>query len=238
MNWWTETSATELGLLLLSLVLCSFIGLERQFRQKSAGFRTHVLVGTGAAAFTLVSGFGFSTVLGLDTTLDPSRIAAQIVSGIGFLGAGLIFTRRDSVRGLTSAATVWVTAAVGMAAGSGLISLAIGMTATHLLVMFVLGPVAAALPTRDTKRVLRITYVDGQGVLRRLLAAATAEGSSTFIFATRRLEDSDLVQLDARFKGGGRLSTLIPVLDDIDGVRSVEVRASDETDEEEDSHDD
>ncbi len=238
MNWWTETSGTELGLLLLALVLCSFIGLERQFRQKSAGFRTHVLVGTGSAAFTLVSGFGFSAVLGLDTTLDPSRIAAQIVSGIGFLGAGLIFTRRDSVRGLTSAATVWVTAAVGMAAGSGLVSLAIGMTATHLLVMFVLGPIAAALPTRDTKRVLRITYVDGQGVLRRLLAAATQEGASTFIFATRRLDDSDLVQLDARFKGGGRLSSLVPVLDEIDGVRSVEVRASDETDEEEDSSDD
>lgn len=162
MSWWTETSAIELELLLLTLVLCSFIGLERQFRQKSAGFRTHVLVGTGSAAFTLVSGFGFSKVLGLDVSLDPSRIAAQIVSGIGFLGAGLIFTRRDSVRGLTSAATVWVTAAVGMAAGSGLVSLAIGMTATHLLVMFVLGPVAAKLPTRDTNRVLRITYVDGE----------------------------------------------------------------------------
>lgn len=228
MNWWTDTSAIELDLLLLSLILCSFIGLERQFRQKSAGFRTHVLVGTGSAAFTLVSGFGFSTVLGLEVTLDPSRIAAQIVSGIGFLGAGLIFTRRDSVRGLTSAATIWVTAAVGMAAGSGLVSLAIAMTATHLLVMFVLGPIAARLPTRDTRRVLRITYVDGQGVLRRILAAATAEGFSTFIFATQRIEDTDLVQLDARFKGGGRLRPLIPVLDDVDGVRAIEVKVGDD----------
>lgn len=238
MSWWTETSAIELELLLLTLVLCSFIGLERQFRQKSAGFRTHVLVGTGSAAFTLVSGFGFSKVLGLDVSLDPSRIAAQIVSGIGFLGAGLIFTRRDSVRGLTSAATVWVTAAVGMAAGSGLVSLAIGMTATHLLVMFVLGPVAARLPTRDTNRVLRITYVDGEGVLRRLLAAATTEGYSTFIFATRRLENSNLVELDARFKGGGRVRALIPVLDDIDGVRSVEVRIGDDAYDDEESFDD
>mgnify|MGYP002737924331 FL=1 len=186
-QWWTDTSATELELLFLSLVLCSLIGLERQFRQKAAGFRTHVLVGTGSATFTLVSGFGFSTVLGLDVTLDPSRIAAQIVSGIGFLGAGLIFTRKESVRGLTSAATVWVTVAVGMAAGSGLVTLAIGLTATHLLVLLVLGPIAAALPDRDTNRILRITYADGEGVLRRVLASATEEGYAAFILGTRRL---------------------------------------------------
>ncbi|MDO5712608.1 MAG: MgtC/SapB family protein, partial [Micrococcales bacterium] len=130
------------------------------------------------------------------------------------------------------------TAAVGMAAGSGLVSLAVGMTATHLLVMFVLGPIASILPTRDTKRVLRITYVDGEGVLRRVLAAATTEGFSTFIFATRRLEGTDLVQLDARFKGGGRLRTLIPVLDDLDGVRAIEVKMGEDSSEEEESSDD
>lgn len=225
MTWWTETSATELQLLLLAFVLCSFIGLERQFRQKSAGFRTHVLVGTGAAVFTLVSGFGFSEVLGLDVTLDPSRVAAQIVSGIGFLGAGLIFTRRDSVRGLTSAATIWVTAAVGMSAGSGLVSLAIGMTTVHLTVLLVFGPIIARLPTRDTNRIVRVSYTDGEGVLRRLLAAATQEGSSAFILATRRLEGTNLVQLDVRFKGGGPLRRLIPVLHDVEGVRAIEVRS-------------
>lgn len=234
MSWWTSTSATELGLLLLSLVLCSLIGLERQFRQKSAGFRTHVLVGTGATVFTLVSGFGFTAVLGADTRLDPSRIAAQVVSGIGFLGAGLIFTRSESVRGLTSAATIWVTAAVGMAAGSGLVSLAVGLTATHLLVMFVLGPIAAKVPTRDARRVLRITYTDGEGVLRRVLATATGEGFSAFILATRRLPDTNLVQLDVRFKGVGRLRALLPILHDVDGVRSVEVTSLDEEGEAED----
>lgn len=224
MKWWTETSLTELELLFLALLLCSFIGLERQFRQKSAGFRTHVLVGTGSAAFTLVSGFGFSDVLGLEVNLDPSRIAAQIVSGIGFLGAGLIFTRRDAVRGLTSAATIWVTAAVGMAAGAGLVSLAVGLTAAHLLVLLVLGPFAAKLPTRDTNRIARITYVDGEGVLRRLLAVATEEGFATFIFSTQRLPGTDLVQLDVRFKGPGLLRSLVPVLDEVEGVRSIEIR--------------
>lgn len=236
MKWWTDTSLTELELLFLALFLCSLIGLERQFRQKSAGFRTHVLVGTGSAAFTLVSGFGFSAVLGLEVNLDPSRIAAQIVSGIGFLGAGLIFMRRDAVRGLTSAATIWVTAAVGMAAGAGLVSLAIGLTAAHLLVLIVLGPIVAKLPTRDTKRIARITYVDGEGVLRRLLAVATEEGFATFILSTRRLQNSDLVQLDVRFKGPGKLRSLIPVLDEVGGVRSIEIR-SDEQDDGEDEDD-
>lgn len=237
MRWWTETSATELELLFIALVLCSFIGLERQFRQKSAGFRTHVLVGTGAAAFTLVSGFGFNSVLGAEVNLDPSRIAAQIVSGIGFLGAGLIFTRRESVRGLTSAATIWVTAAVGMAAGSGLVSLAIGLTVAHLLVLVVLGPVAARLPTRDTNRILRITYADGEGVLRRLLSTATEEGFAAFILATRRFKETGEVQLDARFKGPGTMRRLLPVLDDIKGVHSIEVRRDDNDGEEEDQED-
>ena len=126
-----------------------------------------------------------------------------------------------------------------MAAGSGLVSLAVGMTATFLLVMLVLGPIVSLMPTQDTKRVLRITYVDGEGVLRRVLAAATAEGFSTFIFATRRLESNNLVQLDARFKGGGRLRTLIPVLDDLEGVRAIEVKiGDDDASEEEETSDD
>src|SRR5690625_3773580 len=189
-------------LLLLAFVLCAFIGLERQFRQKAAGFRTHVLVGTGSAAFTLVSAFGFSTVLSDEVVLDPSRIVAQIVSGIGFLGAGVIFTRRDVVRGLTTAATIWVAAAVGMAAGAGMVSLAIGLTAAHLFALLALGPLVARMPNRDSNRIVRVTYNDGEGVLRRLLATATQQGYSTFILSTRRFDDNDLVQLDARFKIG------------------------------------
>jgi putative Mg2+ transporter-C (MgtC) family protein len=101
--------------LAVALGLSSAIGLEREMRQKSAGLRTHSLVGLGAALFVLVSTYGFSDVLDQDhVVLDPSRVAAQIVSGIGFIGGGLIFVRRDSVRGLTTAAGVWVTAAVGI----------------------------------------------------------------------------------------------------------------------------
>src|SRR6202453_4995774 len=118
--------AAELG---LALVLSAAIGLEREVRQKNAGLRTHTLVGVGAALFMLISKYGFTDVLepGL-VVLDPSRMAAQIVSGVGFLGAGLIFVRRDSVRGLTTAAGIWVTAAVGCAAGAGLLVLAAFVT--------------------------------------------------------------------------------------------------------------
>src|ERR1700728_4288488 len=102
--------AAELG---LALVLSALGGLEREIRQKSAGLRTHTLVGVGAALFMLISKCGFTDVLKPgQVILDPSRVAAQIVTGVGFLGGGLIFVKRDSVRGLTTAAAVWVTAAI------------------------------------------------------------------------------------------------------------------------------
>lgn len=110
----------QVGELALAFVLSAAIGLEREIRQKSAGLRTHTLVGFAAALVMLVSKYGFGDVLGEHIVLDPSRVAAQIVSGIGFIGAGLIFVRQDAVRRLTTAATIWLTAAVGMAAGAGL----------------------------------------------------------------------------------------------------------------------
>src|ERR1700759_3256682 len=110
----------QLGELALAFVLSSLIGLEREWRQKSAGMRTHTLVGFGAALFLLVSKYGFSDVLvNSHVAFDPSRVAAQIVSGLGFIGGGLIFVRGDAVRGLTTAATVWMTAAIGTACGAG-----------------------------------------------------------------------------------------------------------------------
>lgn len=231
MTWWMSTSGLQLGLLTLAFVLCAAIGIERQVRQKSAGFRTHVLVGTGAAAFTLVSAFGFAPVLGNEVVLDPSRIAAQIVSGIGFLGAGVIFTRRTMVRGLTTAATIWVAAAVGMAAGAGMVSLAVGLTVLHLFALVVMGPLVARLPDRDTNRVLRITYVDGKGVLRQLLTLATDEGFSAFVLGAERKDESGHVELFVRFKGRPSTRELIPALHEVAGVRSVQITDHDSHDE-------
>ena len=122
-------SSLQLAELALAFVLSASIGLEREIRQKSAGLRTYTLVGFSSALVMLVSKYGSTNVLESGrVVLDPSRIAAQIVSGIGFIGGGLIFVRKDIVRGLTTAATVWLTAAVGMACGAGLPILAIAVT--------------------------------------------------------------------------------------------------------------
>src|SRR5699024_9072227 len=142
----SSSSALEVELLLASFALCSLIGFERQFRQKAAGYRTHVLVGIGTCAFTLVSAHGFAGVLDSDIRLDPSRLAAQLVCGIGFLGDGVIFEGRRAVRGLATAAMMWVTAAVGMACGAGMLSLATALPGLHLFTLFVIGPLIRKLP--------------------------------------------------------------------------------------------
>jgi putative Mg2+ transporter-C (MgtC) family protein len=125
----------ELG---MAFILSAAIGLERQIRQKSAGLRTYTIVGSSAALFVLISKYGFTDVLAADkVVLDPSRVAAQIVSGIGFIGGGIIFVQGDRVRGLTTAATVWLVAAVGMACGAGLPMLALALTCGYFIVAFI-----------------------------------------------------------------------------------------------------
>ena len=119
--------------LMLPLLLGGAIGIEREYRAKEAGFRTHFLVALGSALFCLVSQFGF----GVDLK-DSSRVAAQVVSGIGFLGAGTIIFQKNVVRGLTTAAGLWVTAAIGLACGTGMYLAAVLTTAMVLLGLEVL----------------------------------------------------------------------------------------------------
>src|SRR5919204_4654033 len=108
------TDPVLIGRIALALALSSAIGLEREFRRKHAGLRTIAVVGVGAAIATIVSKYGFSDLRHEShVSLDPSRVAAQIVSGIGFLGAGIIIVRRSSVSGLTTAAVVWGAAMIG-----------------------------------------------------------------------------------------------------------------------------
>jgi putative Mg2+ transporter-C (MgtC) family protein len=124
----------ELGLRLAAgLVLGAIIGFERELHRQPAGFRTHSLVALGAALFTIVSAYAFTGPM-----VDPTRIAAQIVSGIGFIGAGTILQHRGSVRGLTTAASLWAVAAIGTAAGAGLLLMAAVGTVLILVVLAVL----------------------------------------------------------------------------------------------------
>jgi len=162
----------ELG---LALLLSALIGLEREMRQKSAGLRTYTLVGLASALIILISKYGFTNILADGRiVVDPSRMAAQIVSGIGFIGGGVIFVRKDLVRGLTTATTIWVTSAVGMACGAGLPLLAIAVTGANFVVIFGFPLLERQLPkSRWGPSSLQVSYQDGRGILRDILIVCT-----------------------------------------------------------------
>jgi putative Mg2+ transporter-C (MgtC) family protein len=207
----------QLGELGLAFVLSSLIGFEREWRQKSAGLRTHTLVGVGSALFVIVSKYGFTDVLTPGkTSFDPSRVAAQIVSGIGFIGGGLIFVRGDIVRGLTTAAIVWITAAIGMACGAGLALLAITVTVLHFVVVVGYTAILDRMPRGSG---LEVVYQDGRGILRDVLQEATHRGFAIASVATQHRDTAVAVTLEVQ--GRGSVQDLALALDDIDGVLEV-----------------
>jgi putative Mg2+ transporter-C (MgtC) family protein len=219
----------QIGELGLAFALSSLIGLEREWRQKSAGLRTHTLVGVGAALFIIIGKYGFNDVLADGrVVLDPSRVAAGVVSGIGFIGGGLIFVRGDIVRGLTTAAIVWVTAAIGMACGAGLALLALAVTAAHFVVVFVYPEVTARLPSsRYMSFGLRVVYEDGRGVLREIIAASTGLGLAIHRMATQQIEGGVIAGVPAvavtfEVRGRPTLDAVTVALDKLDGVLGVE----------------
>ena len=232
---WTFESAgqgwVQLGELGLAFALSALIGVEREIRHKSAGLRTYTLVGLGAALIMLVSKYGFMNVLEANrVVLDPSRVAAQIVTGIGFIGGGLIFVRRTNVRGLTTAAIVWLTAAIGMACGAGLPILALVVTAGHFVIVFAFPFIASRLPqSRWTPSLLQICYYDGKEALREVLVKCTQHD---FAVSRLQVEKEDLpdsiedaskrtVTVALEVQGTGSISKLASKLADIDGVVSV-----------------
>ena len=133
----------------LAALFGTIIGLDREYREKEAGFRTHFLVSLGSALMMIVSQYGFSEILTHDgVSLDPSRIAAQVVSGIGFIGAGTIIFNHQIVRGLTTAASLWATAGIGLTAGAGMSWLALAATILTLVALEGLSLVFRSLGSR------------------------------------------------------------------------------------------
>jgi putative Mg2+ transporter-C (MgtC) family protein len=216
----------QVGELALAFVLTSLIGLERTWRHKPAGMRTHTLVGVGAALFMIISKYGFGDVLGPYETLDPSRVAAQIVTGIGFIGGGLIFVRGDAVIGLTTAAIVWLTTAIGMACGAGLALLAIVATAGHFLIVIGLPKLLDALPgSRHIGFELRVVYQDGRGILREILAESTGRGFFILQVGTRQVPHDAgnlaAVAVTLELRGQPTAEALVVAISEIDGVLEV-----------------
>jgi len=221
----------QVGELGLGFLLSAVVGLEREIRQKSAGLRTHTLVGVGAALFVLISKYGFTDVLVRgEVVLDPSRVAAQIVSGVGFLGAGLIFVRRDSVRGLTTAASIWIAAAIGAAAGAGLPWLAVATAVAYLIITLGFSQLTRRLPRSPTAiSVLRVSYSDGRGILRQVLKVTTERGFeidqlTTHGGADGADHDGDgerQVEVALELHGRGSVDDLAVKLSEIPGVLAV-----------------
>jgi putative Mg2+ transporter-C (MgtC) family protein len=249
----TGQGLLQLEELSLAFVLSAMVGVEREIRQKSAGLRTHTLVGVSAALIMLISKYGFMDVLENErVVLDPSRVAAQVVSGIGFIGGGVIFMRRGVVRGLTTAASVWLTAALGMACGAGLPVLALATTLGHFIIMLVFPAFARRLPrSRRLPTELRISYEAGRELLRAIIIRCTTlrfridnvridpDGHS---FETREeIQDvadyegvdigerfrKGIVTLQLRVRGKRPVPHLIAALTDIDGVREVGIANED-----------
>ena len=200
--------------LLAAMAMGGLIGLERELRAKDAGLRTHFLVALGSALFTLVSQYGFGADL-----KDSSRVAAQVVSGIGFLGAGTIIFQKNVVHGLTTAAGLWVTAAIGLSCGTGMFAVA---GATTVLVLLGLEEVNALHPHRShTVISLSFSSTDKQmlPLMQKRLREAGFELKS---YEMREKHSShgcsyDVV-MELQARRGGHISKLLACVSDVDDV--------------------
>lgn len=186
--------------LALAALFGSVIGLERERLLWAAGLRTHMLVCVGSCLIMLVSAFGFADVLGTDhVVLDPSRIAAQVVSGIGFLGAGTILLRGEVVKGLTTAASLWGVAAIGLAIGSGLYVPALAATALIVGILAGVKPFEERWRDRMRAQTLRLTARKGALSIDTLQEATGERASRVRTFTVRPSADPDFEEVTVTF---------------------------------------
>jgi putative Mg2+ transporter-C (MgtC) family protein len=211
--------------LLAAAALGSLIGFERERLLWAAGIRTHMLVCVGACLFMIVSAFGFSTSITQEhVVLDPSRVAAQVVSGIGFLGAGAILARGEIVRGLTTAASIWTVAAIGLAVGGGPYFAAILSTTVILVILAGVKPLEEAY--RNRNQTCRLVIETARGALTPEIlkdALKVRNGQIKRFHATARDADvDDLIVILARVSSND-IASFIPKIKTISGVTKVNV---------------
>jgi putative Mg2+ transporter-C (MgtC) family protein len=207
-----------LGRLVIAAVLGGAIGAERELNDQAAGLRTHMLLTIGACLFTLISAYGFGGGIGT----DPSRLAAQIVTGIGFLGGGAIVRQGLTVKGLTTAASIWATASVGVAIGAGSYVLGIGGTVLVVGTLVGLRRVSNLLQrwgvSREEYVLSTVPGFDVKGVVE----AIGRERADLRALEQSEGEDEDRVLLVVKLRPGYRPEQLLDVLRAIEGVRHVE----------------
>lgn len=179
--------------LFLASVFGALIGLERERKDWTAGMRTHMMVSLGSALIMMVSSFGFSDILGTDhVVLDPSRVAAQVISGIGFIGAGtILFLNQGRIRGLTTASGLWTVAAIGLATGGGMYFAAAATTVLALIILWALQPLEKRITQRFKQNTLSIETGKGAEI-KDILNKIEETGNINFIDFTVTKSDAGL----------------------------------------------
>jgi putative Mg2+ transporter-C (MgtC) family protein len=210
--------------LLAAAALGSIIGFERERLLWAAGIRTHMLVCVGACLIMIVSAFGFRDSLSSsNVVLDPSRVAAQVVSGIGFLGAGAILARGEIVRGLTTAASIWTVAAIGLAVGGGLFFAATVSTVVIIIILAGVKPLEEAYRARNQS--CRLQLEAAQGVLTPEILKQTLNvrsGQIKRFLATPRDSIEDITILLSKVSSHD-IRSFVTKLGELDGVNTVKV---------------
>jgi putative Mg2+ transporter-C (MgtC) family protein len=210
--------------LAVAALLGGAVGLERHRSDKAAGLRTHMIVCLASALVMIVSAYGFDEVVRPSrVTLDPSRVAAQVVSGIGFLGAGMILRRHGSVHGLTTAASIWAVAAVGLAVGGGLYVAATAATILTLAALTAMRPVEDLLRPRDAARILTLTARHDSPARAEVEGLLSRAGLELLALNVRRGDDPAVRRVEATLGPApdAALLALVRQLEAVDGVIEV-----------------
>ena len=209
----------------LATLLGAVIGFEREYHAKEAGIRTHLLVALGACLFMILSVYGFDFMLDRDhVSFDPSRIASQVVTGIGFIGAGTIILQKQMVRGLTTAAGLWVTAAIGLACGNGMFIIA---AVTTVIVLMSLGLINVYLPY-FSQRERHITFlVEDYGVMTEILEKLRLEKITVLNYEMHKSAEENngkmLVTLEIRMKRYDNVKGINSILKNFEKVELVQI---------------
>ena len=204
----------------IAAVLGGIIGLEREYRSKEAGFRTHFLVALGSALFMVISAYGFEgALISPEHRLDVSRIAAQVVTGIGFIGAGTIIFQKHVVKGLTTAAGLWVTAAIGLTCGGGMYLLAISSTVLVLISLEAFNWILH----RFGKRIINVVFTSPtQEDIRKILDNLRNDGMELDSYSMKETHIASgvvyRVNMDIKIKRDKYEMRIIDLMDQFDGV--------------------
>lgn len=211
--------------LILSAILCGAIGLERERKGRAAGLRTHLLVGLGSCIIMIISIYGLPNISVNGQTLnrDVARLAAQVITGVGFLGAGAIIHKRDGIRGLTTAATIWMVMAIGLACGSMNFVLAIGGTVIILVCLTVFKKFELRITKRSPMFILHCEV--GKPVISRIIEAAKAYKSEVEEINFELDDAGDLEFVFHVVSNNEAFSTteFISIVEKIDGVKDIDL---------------